>query len=141
MQDYKNHRRFHPLFHFVLSPLALFYLIYQIVRLFQEPGFDRAVMVIGAFVLMGVLFVARMYALKAQDRVIRLEEQVRYHKILPPDLAFQAENLPLRQILALRFASDAELPAFVSRALGGDLQEPDEIKQAVTNWRPDEMRV
>ncbi|MEP6922941.1 MAG: DUF6526 family protein [Pyrinomonadaceae bacterium] len=141
MQDYKNHRRFHPLFHFVLVPLALFHLIYQIVRLIQEPGFDRAESVLLAIILVGILFIARMNALKVQDRVIRLEEQVRYHKVLQPDLAFQAENLPLNQILALRFASDAELPTLVSRTLGGDVHKPNEIKQIVINWRPDEMRV
>lgn len=141
MQNYQNHRRFHAPFHFVLSPFLIFHLIYTIVRFVQEPGIDRAEYVLLALALLGTLVLARLNALKVQDRVIRLEEQIRYTHVLPKDLAFQAENLPLNQILALRFASDAELPELVSRALGGATQKPDEIKRAVQIWREDNLRV
>ena len=141
MQNYQNHRRINVLHHLILAPLLVFHLIYTIVRLFQEPGLDRAESVLPALVLLAILIVARLYALKLQDRLIRLEEQVRYARILPKDLAFQAENLPLNQILALRFAADAELPALITRALRGETQKPDEIKRSVINWRADELRV
>ena len=141
MQNYQNHRRYHVPFHFVLSPLLILHLIYTIVRLVQDPSLDRAEYVLLAFALLGILALARLNALKVQDRIIRLEEQLRYNRILPTDIAFQAENLPLNQILALRFASDAELPALVARALGGEPQKPDEIKGTVQNWRADDLRV
>ena len=141
MQNYQNHRRYHAPFHFILAPLLFLHLIYTIVRVVQEPALDRAENVLLALVLIGILLIARMNALKVQDRVIRLEEQVRYSRLLPKDLAFQAENMPLKQILAMRFASDAELPALIARALGGETQKPDDIKRSVNNWRADELRV
>ncbi len=141
MQNYQNHRRINVFHHLILAPLLILHLIYTIVRFFQEPGLDRAESVLVALVLIGILVVARLYALKLQDRLIRLEEQVRYARVLPEDLAFQAENMPLNQILALRFASDAELPALVTGVLSGKTQKPDEIKRSVNNWRADELRV
>jgi hypothetical protein len=141
MQNYKNHTRWHVLHHFVVAPLLLLHLIYTIVRAAQDFNFDRLEAVILALALIGLSLIARLNALKVQDRLIRLEEQIRYHRILSPDLAMQAENLPLNQKIALRFASDAELPALISRVLGGDLQKPDDIKRAVQNWRADELRV
>lgn len=139
-QNYKNHAQFFPLFHYVTTPLALIYLIYAVVRLVQELSIDRIFGVLLAIVLLGILFAARTMALKVQDRVIRLEEQVRYQRVLPPDLAFQAENLPLNQIIALRFASDKELPELVTRVLGGEIAQSKDIKLAVKDWRGDYLR-
>lgn len=139
-QNYKNHTRFYPLFHFILTPLLLALLIYAIVRVVQDPSIDRAVMILTVLVMTGINFAARLQALRVQDRVIRLEERVRYSRLLSPDLASQAENLPLGQIIALRFASDAELPELLNRVLRGELTKSAEIKQAVKNWRADNLR-
>ena len=84
---------------------------------------------------------ARLQALKAQDRVIRLEERLRYQAVLPSALAQEAANLKTGQMIALRFASDAELPQLVEKTLNGELQTSKEIKLAIKNWRGDYLRV
>jgi len=140
-QNYKNHVRWHAPQHFVLTPILLVNFIYAIVRLIQEPNIDRAEFLLLAIglVIMGVL--VRINSLRVQDRLIRLEEKIRYEKVLPANLLPQTENLSRSQINALRFASDRELPTLIERALKGEFQKPDEIKRAVTDWRGDYLRV
>ena len=93
-----------------------------------------------AVTLLVAAFAARTQTLTVQNRVIRLEERLRYASVLPADTAARASNLPLEQIIALRFASDAELPALVTEVLGGGVSDPKAIKQKVRNWRPDFLR-
>jgi hypothetical protein len=83
----------------------------------------------------------RINPLKAQDRLIRLEEQLRYQRVLSADLAAQASTLPVGKIVALRFAPDEELPGLVTQVLDGKLNTSKEIKQAIKNWRGDYFRV
>ena len=83
---------------------------------------------------------ARSNAQRVQDRLIRLEERLRYAAVLSPDEAKQARTLPLPKLIALRFASDAELPALIDRTLREDLS-PKQIKQAIADWQPDMHRV
>lgn len=140
-QTYQNHVRFFPLVHFVLFPLFFFNLIWQSVRLYQEPSWDRAEMLLMAIAFIGLNVAARMQALRAQDRVIRLEESLRFQKLLPADLAFQAEQLPTGSKIALRFASDEELPELAQKAINGEFKTTKEIKLAIKNWRGDYLRV
>lgn len=140
-QNFQNHVRWFPLVHFVITPLLFLNLFWQIYRLSQEKTFDRAGDLVLAVVLMLLSLAARLQALRAQDRVIRLEERLRYREVLPPDLAEKASALPTGQILALRFASDAELPELVQRTLSGELKSNKEIKMAIKNWRGDYLRV
>lgn len=140
-QTYQNHVRYFPLVHFFLFPVLFFNLIWQTVRLYQEPNWDRGEMVLLAVAFIGMNVAARLQALKAQDRSIRLEESLRYHKILSPDLAFQAEQLPTGNKIALRFASDEELPELVQKAINGEFKDSKEIKLAIKNWRGDYLRV
>ncbi len=140
-QNYQNHVRYFPLVHYFLTPLLFFNLIWQIVRLFQEPSWDRAEFLLLSVGLIAMNVAARLQALRAQDRVIRLEESLRYQRILSPDLAFQAEQLPTGSKLALRFASDEELSELVQKAINGDFKKTKEIKQAIKNWRGDYLRV
>lgn len=140
-QNFKNHVRYFPLVHFFLSPILLFNLIWQLVRHYQEPSWDRAENLLMAFAFIALSVGARLQALKAQDRVIRLEETLRYQKLLPADLATQAASLPIGKILALRFASDEELPELVRRTLNNEFQNSKEIKLAIKNWRGDYLRV
>lgn len=140
-QNYNNHVRWYPLVHFFLTPIFLFNIIWQAVRLYQDPNWDRAESLLLAIAFIGLQIAARLQALKAQDRVIRLEEKLRYREILPADLAVQAANLKVGQILALRFASDEELPELVRKTINGELKTNKDIKQAVKNWRGDYLRV
>jgi hypothetical protein len=140
-QTYQNHTRFFPLVHFVIFPILLFNLIWQSVRLYQEPSWDRAEWVLMAIVFVAMSVAARLQALKAQDRVIRLEERLRYKELLSKDLADKASNLSTSQMIALRFASDAELPDLAQKVVNGELATSKDIKLAVKNWRGDYLRV
>lgn len=140
-QNYQNHVRWYPLVHFFLTPILLFNLVWQSVRLYQEPNWDRAENVLLAIALIALSIAARLQALKAQDRVIRLEETLRLREILPADLAAQAAQLKTGQIIALRFAPNEELPDLVRRITNGELKTSKEIKQSIKNWRGDYLRV
>jgi hypothetical protein len=140
-QTYENHVRYHAPFHFVMMPLAMLNLIWSLVALYREPGLAELKDLLIAFLLVLIGFLTRISALKAQDRVIRLEEQLRYQRVLPPDLAQRAEALKTGQMIALRFASDAELPNLVQQTLNGKFAKPKDIKQAIQQWRGDYLRV
>lgn len=140
-QNYQNHVRWFPLFHFVIFPLLVFNLIWQSVRLYQEPSWDRAEWVLMSVVFILMLLAARLQALRAQDRVIRLEERLRYDSLLPAELAAKARNLRTSDIIALRFASDEELPDLAERTVNGEFASQKEIKLAIRNWRGDHLRV
>jgi hypothetical protein len=139
-QNYSNHVRWYPLVHFFLTPVLLFNFVWQIVWLYQELNWDRAENLLLAVGLIALSLAARLQALKAQDRVIRLEEVLRYKEILPPDLYEQSKKLRAGQIVALRFAADDELAELMRRVLNGELKNSKEIKLAVKNWRGDYLR-
>ena len=140
-QNYSNHVRWYPLVHFVIVPLLLLNLVYQSVRLYQEPSVDRFVWLLLAVTLILMNLAARLQPLRAQDRLIRLEEQLRYAQVLGSDHANKASILDLGQILALRFASDDELPELIRRIEDGSLKSSREIKRAIDNWRGDYLRI
>lgn len=140
-QNYKNHVRYFPLVHYFLTPIFTFNLIWQAVRLFQEPNWDRAENLLMAIAFIALSIAARIQALRAQDRVIRLEEALRYQKILRAELLEKAQGLTTAQIIALRFASDDELPVLIQRILNNELPTSKEIKMAIKNWRGDFLRV
>ena len=140
-QSYDNHTRWHAPFHFFVAPVLLTNFVVAVVQLVRDPGLDRGwwLVVSIALVVLGAL--ARTNPLKAQDRIIRLEEGLRYYQLLPEELARRAASLTTGQTVALRFASDEELEGLVREVLEGRLTKPDEIKRAVKNWRPDTLRV
>ena len=143
-QNYSNHARWFPLFHFVVMPLLLLNFLSHIVRLYlAEPFSGRktlAFWTLLSLVLILLGLAARLMSLKVQDRVIRLEERLRYREMLSPEIAAKASDLPVSQIIALRFASDAELPGLVERTLNGEFAKPKDIKLAIKDWRPDHLR-
>jgi hypothetical protein len=94
-QNYANHVRWFPLFHFVTTPILLVLLIWYSVRLYQYPSWDAAMSLLLVFTVALIGLAARMQALKAQDRVIRLEERLRYAALLSPELAEKASGLPV----------------------------------------------
>jgi len=139
-QNYKNHVRWYPLVHFVIIPLLAVNLGWQIYMLTQERTFDRAEMLLLAILFVLISTAARLQPLKVQDRIIRLEERLRYYKLLPHDLAEKASQISTRKMIALRFAPDEELPDLVQRTLNGEFQSNKELKLAIKNWRGDHLR-
>lgn len=139
-QSLKNHTRLDPAFHFFLVPLGLFFIIEEIVRLVRDPGWNSAVHVVAAIWVTVAIFLIRLYALKVQDRVIRLEERIRLKELLPPSLQGRIGELTLDQLVGLRFASDGEVAGLAQKALEGQWKRK-QIKEAIQTWRPDFWRV
>lgn len=139
-QTYANHARTDPWFHYFVGPVLIVTLILTIVHLVRHPHFGSAWLVVLAFALLVLSVKVRTYALKVQDRVIRLEERLRLATLLPEPLRGRIGELDLRQLIALRFASDAEVAALVERTLNEKLTTK-QIKQAIQNWRADHLRV
>ncbi len=139
-QTYKNHARLDPPYHQVLLPVLAANLVFCIWNLVRHPGFVSAWLVV--LTLAGGIAVVkiRTYALKAQDRVIRLEERLRLATVLPEAIRLRIRELTEEQLIALRFASDAELPALVEKTLAQNFSRV-QIKEAITNWRPDYFRI
>ncbi len=141
IQTYQNHVRYHTPFHFVMIPLVLLNLIWSLIALYREPGAAEVKDLLVAFLLVVIGVLARSSALKAQDRVIRLEEQLRYQRVLSPELARRATALNTGQMIALRFASDEELPNLMQQTLEGRFAKSKDIKLAIQQWRGDYLRV
>jgi hypothetical protein len=139
-QTLANHGRFDPIFHFFLAPVALIMVLASIYEAIKDPGYMTGAHVVVALWAFLALFRIRSYALKAQDRVIRLEERLRMEKLLPESLKSRIGELTEKQLIALRFASDAELPALVEKTLSGNLDQK-AIKESIRDWRPDYFRI
>jgi len=140
-QTRENHERFVPIFHFVAGPILLGLFVWSVVRLIREPSVDGAGNVALLFALLVVYLFARVFALKAQDRVIRLEEQLRYQRLLSADLLTRMGEFTIEQYVSLRFASDAELPKLARTVLDQKLTDQKQIKAMINEWRPDYQRV
>lgn len=139
-QSYANHRRFLPGFHFFASPVLIANVIVWLVLAMRAPSLMAFWYVVVSLALVATMFSARIMALTVQNRVIRLEQQLRMMRVLPPDMQADIGALALRQMIALRFASDAELPDLVRRCRAGTLDSPKAIKQAIRDWQPDFLR-
>jgi len=141
-QSYANHAQYSPLYHYFTSPMALVFLVWSLTRFFKEPSADTGYFLVGALAMFGVVSVSRLSPLRAQDRLIRLEEQLRYQRVLPAALVEQAMNtFSPRHYIALRFASDAELAGLVEKVIANPAMKGKEIKQQIRNWRGDYFRV
>lgn len=140
-QTYENHTRWHAPFHYFVAPVMMTNVVVAVVQLIRDPGLDRGWWLVVSVALLAVAGLARINPLKAQDRIILLEESLRYYQLLPEELARRAATLTPAQTIALRFAPDEELEGLVREVLEGRLSRPDEIKRAVKNWRADTLRV
>lgn len=141
-QNYSNHRRFIPVFHFVLFGVIVLSLVGSFVNLYQSIGdhhrvYSASLIVVIMFCLLLLFFFCRVFPLKAQDRAIRAEENLRHYVLTGKLLDLR---LTVRQIIGLRFASDEEFVALARRAVEENLSEED-IKKAIKNWRSDTYRV
>ncbi|HYM08208.1 MAG TPA: DUF6526 family protein [Terriglobales bacterium] len=139
-QSFANHTRLDPPFHFFVLPVFAITVIITIVHLVMHPSLHAAWLVVFSIAAATAVVKIRTYALKVQDRVIRLEERLRLAILLDKPLRARIVELTESQLVGLRFASDAELPALTARALAENLSRAD-IKKAITQWRPDYWRV
>ncbi len=140
-QNFANHGKFFPPFHFFVIPVMAINFIWSTYRWtvagFSLDGFERVLL--AAALLVGFGTVRRM-ALTVQDRVIRLEERLRYERVLPADLKVRIGEFTVTQLIALRFASDLELPVLARKVLDDKINERKSIKQMVKTWKPDYLR-
>ena len=139
-QTFENHRRFIPLYHFVLFAIFAVNAITALVRVVRFPSYDSALAFAVASALLVLFFYAREFPLKVQDRVIRAEMRARLREILPADLRGRIDELNRDQFVALRFASDAEMPDLVREVLTNKIVNRDDIKKRIKKWEPDNFR-
>src|SRR5260370_17841694 len=140
-QTHANHVRWHPPFHFFLMPCAIAVLIMSIVNVVKHYDVLEAwiLLLLGIMTPVAVLLI-RINPLRAQDRLIRLEERLRLESLLNEPLRSRIAEWKPSQLFSLRFACDAEIPGLVEKALNGNMQAK-EIKKTIITWRADTFRV
>ncbi len=139
-QTYANHAKYDPWFHFFLLPVAGLMVLGSIWAIVMNPGLRSARYLVFSVWLLVLALKTRTYSLRQQDRIIRLEERLRLASVLPESMRQRISQLSDAQLIALRFASDAELTELVQKALSENLA-PKQIKQSITSWRPDYSRI
>lgn len=139
-QTLDNHSRVDPLFHFIVLPVFIFTAIGGAIRFLWHPSFHSGWFFVISVAAVIAVTKIRVYALKVQDRVIRLEERLRLSLLLSEALRPRIPELSEGQLIALRFASDEEVPKLAERAIAEKLSRAD-IKKAIQTWRPDDLRV
>ena len=140
-QSFNNHTRFVPLYHgfvFFVFLLNLGWTIYRLVK--SNVTFASVLGVLMAMALIVLFFYARIFALTVQDRVIRLEMRLRMAELFPEDLTARIPELSVAQLVSMRFASDAELPALARKVLDEKLTDRKAIKRLVKDWQADYLR-
>lgn len=139
-QNYRNHGRYVPGYHFVTFGLLVVYLLWRLYTVFAAFSAETVLSLLFAVAVLGVFFYARIFALTVQDRVIRLEERLRLARVLPEDLKPAIDQLTPGQLIGLRFASDGEVESLVRRVIDGSLTDRKAIKEQIQQWRPDHLR-
>jgi hypothetical protein len=139
-QSFKNHARFVPPFHLFAFPISIVNAVWLLIRAFKSPSWDTGIAAAMGVALVVMFFYARIFALTVQDRVIRLEMRLRLRELLPADLQPRIHELTRRQLVALRFAGDRELPSLVRRVLDERLNDGKAIKKLVQDWQADHLR-
>ncbi len=139
-QSYERHKRYVVGYHVVTFVLLLVLFVWSVRQLIRDPSLTNVMLLVAVVALQMLFGYARAFALSVQNRVIRLEEQLRMARLLPDDLKPRIGELRMSQLIALRFASDGELSDLVRRVLGGELADQDAIKRAIKEWRPDYAR-
>lgn len=139
-QSYANHRRYFALYHYVAMPVLLANVVIATVQAVRFPSAGSIWIVVVSFGLVAAVVASRASTLVVQSRLIALEMRLRLAATLPPELRGRISELRLKQLVGLRFAGDAELPALVERCLNGELTTADAIKREIRDWRPDFIR-
>lgn len=139
-QNLANHPKLVPMFHYFVLPVLAINLVSSIMNAVRSFSANSVIAFLVAAALLVLAFYARIFALTVQDRVIRLEMQLRLQNILPADLRPRIPEFTVSQLVALRFASDAELPDLARKVLAENLRDRKAIKQLVRDWQPDNLR-
>jgi Family of unknown function (DUF6526) len=139
-QSLENHTRVVPAYHMGIFAIFMLNLVWSLYRLVKYPSADTIVSLLLAVGLILLAFYARVFALTVQDRVIRLEMQLRLRQMLPADLQARIDELTPKQLVALRFASDEELPGLCRTVLNDKVGDQKSIKKMIKKWRPDHLR-
>ena len=144
-QTFATHRKYVPGFHFVTLGILVINLLWALYRaIWPIPGMpvpDRLMAVLLAIALALLAWYVRVFPLRAQDRVIRLEERHRLERLLPPDLRSRIGELSTGQVIALRFASDSEVADLTRVVLDQKITGQDDIKKKIRDWRADHLRM
>jgi uncharacterized membrane protein YciS (DUF1049 family) len=139
-QTFENHVRIVPAYHIVLFGIVILNLVWSAYKAVRYFSFDTVVSFLLACGLVILFFCTRIFVLRVQDRVIRLEMRLRMERVLPPELRSRISDFTVGQLIALRFASDEELPELARRVLADNLTERKAIKRMIKHWNPDTLR-
>jgi hypothetical protein len=140
LQTTENHTKYVPMYHWWTFGLLLVNLVWAVVQLVRAPSVGGVIQIGLVVAIVLAAFYARAFAVRVQDRVIRLEERMRLAELLPADLRPRIGELRTGQLVALRFASDAEIPELVRRVLTEQIRDKASIKKLIRTWRPDYAR-
>ncbi|HMI46259.1 MAG TPA: DUF6526 family protein [Gemmatimonadaceae bacterium] len=140
-QTLASHRRWIPMWHFFTIPVLVANVVVVAIYFARDPRFINGWAVVVAIALLIGILLSRNMPLRAQDRIIRLEERSRLERLLPGELRGRVGELTASQLIAIRFAPDDEVPDLTRRALNGELKSQGDIKRAIRNWRSDHLRV
>ena len=140
-QNFANHTKFVPLYHYVGAPVIIGLFVWNVRHVISQPTVDSGISMLSAVAVLILFALVRQFPLKVQDRLIRLEEQLRLMRLLPADLQSRIGEFTVAQLVAMRFASDAELPELARKVLTEKITARKDIKQQIRNWRPDTFRV
>ena len=138
-QTYANHAKVVPAYHFFTFGLVAVYWIYRLYELVTGPSVPNLMGIVAATALLMIMFWARIFALRVQDRVIRLEMHLRILN-LAPDLSPRFGEFTINQLCGLRFASDAELPELARKVLAEKVDDRKAIKKSIRDWQADHLR-
>ena len=139
-QNFSNHKRFHPIYHYVLMPLSFAGIIGSMINFFKSSAdnlYSASLLMLAFIILFITVAIVRTYALKVQNRVIRTEENFRHYLLTGKPFN---QEIRMGQIIALRFASDEEFPGLAARAVNEKMSSTD-IKKSIKNWRADYYRI
>jgi hypothetical protein len=139
-QSFASHTRWVPAFHMISFPILAILFLWSAWRVVTEFSIDRLMFLLLTTVTLVMLFLSRIFALTVQDRVIRLEMRLKMAQLLPADLRPRINELTPKQLVALRFASDEELPDLVRTVLVDDIRDARAIKKMIRNWQGDYLR-
>lgn len=143
--SYATHRKFVPGYHYVTFGILMINFIWAVWRLFAPipgvPVFDRILAIAVGVALMLLAWYTRVFPLRAQDRIIRLEERQRLERLLPADLRGRIGELSTGQLIALRFAGDGEVAELTRAVLDQGVKKPDDVKKKIREWRADHLRM